>query len=82
METGAEHLPDEVDVPDCPISDRCRHGKQSGGVCVVRQKGLVCESALIEAGIVTRENALDHPLSFNAHFVATSEEVAEWLKDR
>lgn len=65
---GAEELDDEADVPTCPIQDRCQHQIQSlPGPCVVRRKGLVCESALtLEIGV---EAAREHPLSFNAQLM-------------
>lgn len=64
--TGAEELDDEPGpAPRCPIADRCQHQLQAGdGLCVVRTKGLVCESALaLEIGI---DAAKEHPLAFNA----------------
>ena len=74
--TGCEHLPLEVVVPDCPIQDRCRHQVQQGDApCVVRARGLVCESAFTYAG---ESDPAGHPLAFNADFVASPEEVAEW----
>lgn len=63
--TGAEGFDDvpEAEIPDCPLKDRCQHNLQDG-VCVVRRKGLVCESAL--ATVMTPEEAAAHPLAFNA----------------
>ncbi len=75
IDSGAEHLPD-ADPPDCPIANRCQHQVQLGSVpCVVRRKGLVCESALTFSGVA---NAHDHPFGFNAYVVASPEEVASW----
>jgi hypothetical protein len=69
--TGCEHLPLEDDVPNCPISDRCRHQIQRGnGPCAVRARGMVCESALAYAGV---EGFANHPLGFNADCVASEE---------
>jgi hypothetical protein len=80
--TGAEHLDDEPteEVPDCPIQDRCQHQIQTKTPCVVRRKGLICESALIESGL-TPDEAANHERSFNADLVVTPEEYAErkWL---
>lgn len=66
--TGAEDLEDDPATPACQISDRCQHQIQAGaGLCVVRQKGLVCESALaLEIGQAAAEN---HPLAFNAGLI-------------
>lgn len=64
VDTGAEHLPDEAVVPECPIQDRCQHNLQAAP-CMVRRKGLICESALIESGM-SPTDAADHPLSFHA----------------
>lgn len=77
--TGAEHLPDDLDdIPDCPIQERCQHQLQAGeGPCVVRRKGLVCESALVFGGL-SRNAAMGHQLSFHADTVASPEEVARW----
>lgn len=74
--TGAEHLPDEPDIPTCPIQDRCQHQIQRTGPCDVRRKGLVCESALIFSGL-SPDEAADHPLGFNAITVASPEEIEE-----
>ena len=63
--TGAEGLPDELDVPTCPMQAQCRHQIQSAGPCVIRRKGFICESALIWSGMDPAD-ALMHPLSFNA----------------
>lgn len=79
VDTGAEHLPDEPSekIPDCPIQDRCQHQLQTpDSPCVVRKKGLICESALVFNGM-SRDDAMDHPLAFNADMVATPEEIAE-----
>lgn len=63
IETGAEHLPLAA-APDCPIQDVCQHQLQSNpSPCQIRARGLICESALRNAGIEYPE---DHPLSFNA----------------
>jgi len=78
VETGAEHLPDDV-PPECPIADRCQHQLQAGsGLCLVRRKGLVCESALTYSGVLDVAN---HPYGFNANVVASPEEVASWPVD-
>lgn len=79
--TGAEHLPDEIDVPVCPIQDRCQHQLQSSVPCLVRRKGLICESALIYAGM-SEEEAAEHPLAFNATVVITPEELEKLGCDR
>ena len=74
VETGAEHLPLTVDVPDCPIQARCQHQIQAGvSPCPVRARGMVCESALIESGMPP-ETAASYPTAFNAEFVITVEE--------
>jgi hypothetical protein len=73
--TGAEHLPLEQDVPICPIQDRCQHQIQMGPVpCVVRARGLICESALVWSGM-TETEAMSHPLGFSAMCVASPEEL-------
>lgn len=74
--TGAEHLPlvAAEDVPACPIADRCQHQRQQAEPCVVRARGLVCESALSFVGL----DGANHPLGFNAQVVATPEEVTAW----
>lgn len=75
--TGAEHLPDEAEVPTCPIQERCQHQVQKPNEpCEVRRKGLICESALIESGMSAVE-AADHPLSFHAEMMMTEEDLAE-----
>jgi hypothetical protein len=43
---------------------------------MVRRKGLVCESALAFNGM-PRDEAMEHPLAFNAILVATPEDLAE-----
>jgi hypothetical protein len=63
IDTGAEDLPLEALVPDCPIQDRCQHQIQSDGPCLIRARGMICESALVFAGV---PNAERHPLAFNA----------------
>lgn len=66
---GCEHLPVVAasEQPECPIAARCQHQIQSGrGVCVVRARGMVCESALRYAGVRESEN---HPLGFHAMVV-------------
>ncbi len=68
IETGAEHLPDETVIPTCPIQDRCQHQIQSATPCIVRQKGLVCESAFIAVGM-SEADAADHPLGFHAQMM-------------
>jgi hypothetical protein len=65
VDTGAEDLADALEVPRCPIEDACQHQAQSEGPCMVRRKGMVCESALVHAGM-TRDEATAHPLAFNA----------------
>lgn len=77
VETGVEHMPLEKVVPDCPIQDRCQHQLQSSGPCVVRARGMVCESALIHDGL-TEEEAMAHPLSFHAMTIITEEELADY----
>lgn len=82
VSTGAEHLPDEppAKVPDCPIQDRCQHQLQAeDGPCVVRRKGLICESALVYSGL-SRDDAMNHPLGFNAEVVASPEELEEFMR--
>lgn len=76
--TGAEHFPlvPEVEIPTCPIQDRCQHQVQLETPCPVRARGLVCESAFVEAGMDPSE-AFNHPLAFNAMVAATPEEWAE-----
>lgn len=61
---GVEHLPlvKEEDIPSCPIADRCQHQLQQSAPCVVRARGLVCESALDFVGL----DGPNHPLGFNA----------------
>lgn len=54
--TGCEHLPVEDEVSTCPIQDRCQHQVQDVAPCVVRSRGLVCESALREAGVPDPES--------------------------
>lgn len=79
--TGAEHLPDEPpdQIPVCPIQDHCQHQLQTPtGPCVVRSKGLVCESALISGGM-SRDDAIEHPLAFSAIVVATPEDIADHM---
>lgn len=74
---GVEHLPLVISaaVPDCPIHHRCQHQIQtSPQPCEVRARGLVCESALREAGDPDPEG---HPLSFHAMLMATSDEILE-----
>lgn len=78
IETGCEHLPLEAKVPECPIQDRCQHQIQRTTPCEVRARGLICESALDAAGI---ESPWDHPLSFNADFVASPEELERHLRE-
>lgn len=82
--TGAEHLPDEPaeKVPVCPIQDRCQHQLQTpDGPCVVRLKGLICESALVFDGL-SRHDAMDHPLAFHADVVASPEDIADYMAER
>lgn len=68
IETGAEHLDAAITIPTCPIQDRCQHQIQSSTPCVVRSKGLVCESALVASGMPEAE-AFDHPLNFNSYMM-------------
>lgn len=76
IETGAEHLPDDWrNAPACPIASQCQHGIQQSP-CIVQQKGLVCESALVFAG-VDRTEAAALERSFNALFVISEEEIQE-----
>jgi hypothetical protein len=77
IESGAEHFPlvPEVKIPTCPIQDRCQHQVQSDGPCVIRSRGMVCESALVEGGM-TPDEAMSDPTSFNADFMMTAEEWA------
>jgi len=65
ISVGCEHLPtvEPREVPDCPIQDRCQHQAQSEGPCSVRARGMICESALVLAGIPDQDA---HPLAFNA----------------
>jgi hypothetical protein len=66
VEVGVEHLPDEPEAPTCPIQDRCQHQVQaSPDPCIVRRKGMICESALIYAGM-PEDEARGHPLGFSA----------------
>lgn len=81
VNTGAEHLPDvaATEIPACPLETRCQHQLQASPLpCVIRSKGMVCESALVHAGM-SRSKAMDHPLSFHAHTVASPEELEERL---
>jgi len=67
--TGCEHLPEEVPerVPECPIQDRCQHQLQVlPRPCVVRARGMICESALRFANVPDPEG---HDLAFNAFTV-------------
>jgi hypothetical protein len=74
VEVGCEHLPDD-DVPECPIQTSCRHQLQApSGLCIVRQKGMICESALIYAGMEPAD-AMDHPLGFSAITVIQPEDM-------
>ena len=44
---GAEEFDDSEVIPECPISKVCQHQIQSKDKpCIVRQKGMVCQSAL------------------------------------
>lgn len=55
-------------VPECPIADRCQHQLQATPKpCLVRERGFICESALVFAGVPDAE---DHPLSFNDNMMA------------
>ena len=75
VEMGAEHLPDVDGAPDCPIQSRCRHQHQSDGLCPIRRKGLVCESALVVGGM-SDEEAADCDYGFNAITVASPDDLA------
>lgn len=80
IETGAEHLPlvPASEVPVCPIQDHCQHQVQAGAEpCPVRARGMICESALVFAGM-SRSDAMSHPLSYNAIDVATPEDMVEF----
>lgn len=79
VETGAEHLPRLRPewVPECPMAAQCQHALQTEGPCAIRQRGLVCESALRWSGVQDPE---DHPLAFNADCVAPPEQVEEYLE--
>lgn len=79
INTGSEHLPDDPpeNIPTCPIQDRCQHQIQEPmRPCVVRRKGLVCESALIESGL-SPDDAACHERSFHADTVISPEELAD-----
>jgi hypothetical protein len=73
---GCEHLPlvPQNEIPDCPIVATCRHQMQSVGPCVVRARGMVCESALVHAGV---PDVWDIPYTFDATTVVSEEELAE-----
>jgi hypothetical protein len=50
--TGAEEFDNEDIIPECPISKRCQHQIQSKDKpCIVKQKGIICKSALKYANI-------------------------------
>lgn len=77
VDTGCEHLPEEPPerVPDCPIADRCQHQIQKNPApCVVRARGMICESALRFAHVPDPEG---HELAYNANTIASPEEWAE-----
>jgi len=78
--TGAEHLPDvaAAEVPECPMSVRCQHQVQSQVPCLVRRKGLICESALAWAG---DDDPMCNPLGFSALCVASPEELVSYTVD-
>lgn len=64
---GTEGMATSSMTPTCPLQELCQHSIQSlPKVCDVRRAGLVCESALIWAGVA---NAPDHPLSFHAYMM-------------
>lgn len=64
--SGAEALPWVVEVPSCPIEDRCQHQVQELPLpCAVRRAGMICESALIFSGMDVAD-ATEHKLAFNA----------------
>jgi len=51
---GVEHreLVPPSQVRQCPIQDKCQHQIQaSAGLCAVRARGMICESALTLAGV-------------------------------
>lgn len=76
VETGCEHLPlvPALEVPECPMQDRCQHQIQAGlELCVVRARGMICESALDYDG---HSQPSTHPLSFHAMTIASPEEWA------
>lgn len=54
--------------PDCPISERCQHQIQRGDrPCKVRERGMVCESAMVFGGM-DEDDAAQHPLAFNGEY--------------
>jgi hypothetical protein len=62
----AENPGATIAIPDCPFTARCQHALQAApGLCEVRAMGMVCESALIHAGM-SPEEAHAHPDAFNA----------------
>lgn len=64
---GTEKFPSVANPPTCSLEASCQHNIQApNNLCDVRRAGLVCESALIHAGV---ENALNHPLSFHAYMM-------------
>ncbi|APU88990.1 hypothetical protein Rctr197k_195 [Virus Rctr197k] len=76
VETGCEHLPEvpQNEVPTCPIQDRCQHQIQAGdSPCVVRARGMVCESALVMDGM-TEDQAMMAEVGFSAITVCPPEE--------
>jgi hypothetical protein len=72
---GAEPLPrvPAAEIPYCPLADRCQHAQRSSGPCSVRQRGLVCVSAL--ATLMPYEQAMDDVRAFHADLVATPEDL-------
>ena len=78
--TGAEHFPlvPAAEVPVCPIQDRCQHQVQQVEPCIIRARGMICESALTMAGVVDAHN---HPLAFNDLAAMTPEELATEEED-
>lgn len=79
--TGGEHLPlvTAAEVPTCPIQDQCQHQLQTPDIpCVIRARGLICESALAWDGV---SDPMSHPLGFSAECVASPEELASYSQE-
>jgi hypothetical protein len=63
---GVEHreLVPPSQVRQCPIQADCQHQQQAGtGLCAVRARGMICESALVKAGV---EDAWSLDYAFHA----------------